>query len=122
MAQFQQGYFESMKNHFAQEKERQLRDSALRGNQQRKSNAKFIQIVKGVPMNVYTDSVGNVMDMEVCKDMDYGTRNTLYGMDTLVYEKYCSGAFKHATVDNTIKASVKGQPIDTALEVLQGLK
>ncbi len=122
MAQFQQGYFESMKNYFAEEKARQERESLFRAEQNAKKNAKFIQIVKGVPMNVYTDSIGNVLDIEVCKGMDYGTRNTLYGMDTLVYEKYCSGAFNHATVDNTLKATIKGQPIDTALEVLQGLK
>lgn len=122
MAQFQQGYFESMRNYFAEGKERSLRQSEILGQQARNRNAKFMQIVKGVPMNVYTDVNGNVLDLEVCKDTDYSTRATLFEMDKLVYEKYCNGAFNHSMVDSSIKASVKGQPIETALEVLGNLK
>lgn len=122
MSRFQEGYFESMKNQFAEEKARQERISLFKAEQNARKNQRFVRVVKGTPMNIYTDSCGNVLDIEVCKDMDYKTRAEIHGQDPLAFEKYCNGAFRHSTVDATILTSVKGTPVDTALEVLSNLK
>ena len=122
MATYQEGYFQSRKNEINERRNLQERNARALAYQNSLRNAGVIKIVKGVPLKVYSDSFGNVFDIEVCKDSNYSTRNEIYAQDPLVYEKYCNGAFRHATVDSSILSTVKGTPLDTALEVLGSLR
>lgn len=117
-----ENYFSDMRNYLQEQQERNARISQLNGQESRKRNATFLQIVKGVPMEIYTDSNGNVLDVDVCRKLDYKTRNSLYEMDKLVYEKHINGAFKNVGVESSLSSEIKGKPIDIVLESLKNLK
>lgn len=122
MAQYQDGYFEAIKQELQQNQENYLRQSLNRVKDREMMNAKILKIVKGVPCYVYTDSYKNVLDIEVCKDMDYNTRNAIYNADPVIFEKYSRGGFKYTNVDVELKTAIKGRNIDTALTFLDGYK
>lgn len=122
MAQYQDGYFEAIKQELQQNRENQIRQSQFNANERALKNAKFLKIVKGVPCYVYTDSYKNVLDIEVCKDMDYSTRNAIYNTDPVIFEKYSRGDYKYSNIDVELKTAIKGRNIDTALTFLDGYK
>lgn len=122
MAQFQEGYFEAQKNYFDTIKQNQLRQSEVSAHNRKLANTSFIKIIKGVPYKVHTDSFKRVLDMEVCNDTSYQTRNALYNLDRSIYNKYISGAFNHCGVDNELLTVLKGQDIENALTLIDGYK
>lgn len=122
MGRYSEGYFENIKQGLNEA--RKTNDMIARVNADRnaKRNQSILKIVKGVPMRVNTDAFGSVLNIEVCNDMSYKTRNEIYLTDKLVYEKYCRGDFRHANVDIALSTSIKGQDLETALKVLDDIR
>lgn len=122
MAQYQDGYFQSIKEELQQNQRNYMEQSLQRVKDRELMNAKILKVVKGVPCYVYTDSNKNVLDIEVCNGTDYATRNEIYNTDPVIFEKYSRGDYRHCNVDVEIKTAIKGRNIDTALTFLDGQK
>lgn len=122
MSSYGKNYFQDMKDYTQKRtQEERERYNAFRKSVQAR-NTKALVIKDGRPLYIFSDSNGNVIDIEVCNDMSYKTRNAIYNTDKLVYEKYINGDFKYSTVDAGTKTALKGQPLDLVTRSLHEIK
>ena len=122
MSSYDKNYFQDMKDYMQKktQQERENYNAFQRSIQNR--NAKVLVIKDGRPLYISSDSNGNVIDIEICNDMSYKTRNAIYNADKLVYEKYINGDFKYSSVDAGTKTALKGQPLDIVTRSLHEIK
>lgn len=72
-------------------------------------NTKIIRLIKGIPAVIHTDSFGDILTVEKASNVeDYATRNTLYNIDKMVYEKFINNGYEGAELDANITAVIKG--------------
>lgn len=72
-------------------------------------NARITRLIKGIPAVIHTDSFGDILTVEKASNVeDYKTRNDLYNLDKVVYEKFINGGYEGAELDTNVIAVIKG--------------
>ena len=83
-------------------------------------NSKEIRIIKGVPTVIHTDSYGDILSVETASNVeDYNTRNSLYNLDVVTYEKFLRGDFKYTNVDIGLVNEIKGKRLEDVEDFLK---
>lgn len=83
-------------------------------------NARITRLIKGIPAVIHTDSFGDILTVEKASNVeDYKTRNDLYNLDKLVYEKFINGGYEGAELDTDIIAVIKGNRPENIDEIIK---
>lgn len=83
-------------------------------------NARITRLIKGIPAVLYTDSFGDILTVEKASNVeDYTTRNDLYNLDKVVYEKFINGGYEKAELDTDIIAVIKGNRPENIDEIIK---
>lgn len=83
-------------------------------------NARITRLIKGIPAVIHTDSFGDILTVEKASNVeDYKTRNDLYNLDKVVYEKFINGGYEGAELDTNIIAVIKGNRPENIDEIIK---